>query len=181
MHASDEDLARRAAAGDGRHAFAMLVSRHQSEIRLTLRRLTRGNAALADDLAQEAFVKAWRSIGDFRGDSSFRTWMFRIAYHTFLSEVRRNTPDTEEIAEHHAVHRDAHEAREFMADFDAAMRQLRPEQRDAVHFALQRGFSHPEIADIMGIPVGTVKTHVLRGRQRLQEILGQWQEGFGHA
>ncbi|MFM7783457.1 MAG: RNA polymerase sigma factor [Gammaproteobacteria bacterium] len=181
MQASDEELARRAAAGDGRHAFAMLVSRHQSDVRSTLRRLTRGDAARADDLAQEAFIKAWRSIGDFRGDSSFRTWMFRIAYRSFLSEIRRNEPLTEEIEEHHAVHEDAHEAREFMADFDAAMRQLRPEQRDCVHFALQRGFSHPEIADIMGIPVGTVKTHVLRGRQRLQDILSQWQEGIADA
>ena len=89
MVPSDEELARRAAAGDGRRAFAMLVSRHQSDVRRTLRRLTRGNLALADDLAQESFVKAWRSIGDFRGDSSFRTWMFRIAYRSFLSEIRR--------------------------------------------------------------------------------------------
>lgn len=181
MHASDEELVRRAAAGDGRHAFATLVARHQSDVRATLRRLTRGNAALADDLAQEAFVKAWRSLADFRGESSFRTWMFRIAYRTFLSEARRHEPPTEEVGEHHAVHEDVHEAADFMADFDAAMRQLRPEQREAVHFSLQRGFSHPEIADIMGIPVGTVKTHVLRGRQRLQELLGQWQEGIGHA
>lgn len=181
IQASDEELARRAAAVDGRHAFAMLVSRHQSDVRNTLRRLTRGNAALADDLAQEAFLKAWRAIGEFRGESSFRTWMFRIAYRSFLSEVRRHEPATEEVEDHHAVREDAHEAREFMADFDAAMRELRPEQRDAVHFSLQRGFSHPEIADIMGIPVGTVKTHVLRGRQRLQELLSQWQEGFGNA
>lgn len=181
MVPSDEELARRAAAGDGRRAFAMLVSRHQSDVRRTLRRLTRGNLALADDLAQESFVKAWRSIGDFRGDSSFRTWMFRIAYRSFLSEIRRSEPDTTEIEDHHALHEDAHEAREFMADFDAAMQHLSAAQRDAIHFSLQRGFSHPEIADIMGIPVGTVKTHVLRGRHRLQELLGEWQEGFSHA
>ena len=53
-------------------------------------------------------------------------------------------------------------------------------QRDAVHFSLQRGFSHPEIAHIMGLPLGTVKTHVLRGRQKLQELLSDWQEGFGN-
>ena len=181
MSASDEELARRAAAGDGRHAFATLVSRHQSDVRRTLRRLTKGDTALADDLAQESFVKAWRSIGEFRGDSSFRTWMFRIAYRSFLSHIRRNEPDTTEVEDYHALHEDGHEEREFMQDFDAAMQRLSPAQRDAVHFSLQRGFSHPEIADIMGIPVGTVKTHVLRGRQRLQELLGQWQEGFSHA
>jgi RNA polymerase sigma-70 factor (ECF subfamily) len=137
--------------------------------------------ARADDLAQESLVKAWRNIAEFRGDSSFRTWMFRIAYRSFLSEIRRNEPDTTEIEDHHALGQDDHEGREFMEDFDAAMQRLSPAQRDAVHFSLQRGFSHPEIADIMGIPVGTVKTHVLRGRQRLQELLGQWQEGFSHA
>jgi RNA polymerase sigma factor (sigma-70 family) len=159
----------------------MLVARHQSDVRNTLRRLTRGDAARADDLAQEAFVKAWRSIAEFRGDSSFRTWMFRIAYRTFLSEVRRNEPQTEEVEDHHAVGRDDHESREFMQDFDAAMRLLGAAQRDAVHFALQRGFSHPEIAEIMGIPIGTVKTHILRGRHRLQEILSDWREGFSNA
>jgi RNA polymerase sigma-70 factor (ECF subfamily) len=178
---SDEELVRRAATAEGRNAFAMLVSRHQSDVRNTLRRLTRGDAARADDLAQEAFVKAWRSIGEFRGEASFRTWMFRIAYRTFLSEVRRNEPQTEEIGEHHAVGHDDHEGREFMADFDAAMGHLSLPQRDAVHFALQRGFSHPEIAAIMNLPIGTVKTHILRGRARLQEILSHWQEGFEHA
>ena len=181
MSPSDEELVRRAAGPDGRHAFAMLVARHQSDVRNTLRRLTRGDAALADDLAQESFVKAWRSIGSFRGDAAFKTWMFRIAYRTFLSEVRRNEPDTVEIEDHHAIGDDGHEQREFMADFDAAMGQLSAAQREAIHFALQRGFSHPEIADIMGMPIGTVKTHILRGRAKLQELLGHWQEGIGHA
>ena len=181
MSPSDEDLVRRAAGPGGRHAFAMLVARHQSDVRNTLRRLTRGDHALADDLAQESFVKAWRSIGDFRGDASFKTWMYRIAYRTFLSEVRRNEPQTEELEDYHVVAGDGHEAREFMADFDAAMALLSTSQRDAIHFALQRGFSHPEIADIMGIPVGTVKTHILRGRAKLQEILGHWQGGIAHA
>ena len=178
--ASDEELLRRAARPDGRQAFAVLVNRHQSEIRWSLRRLTRGNAALADDLAQETFIRAWRSLADFRGDSSFRTWLYRIAYRSFLSEVRRRDADTAEIAEHHALAPDQSEARAFMDDFDAALRQLSPAQRDAVHFSLQRGFSHPEIAHIMGLPVGTVKTHVLRGRQKLQELLRDWQEGFGN-
>ena len=66
------------------------------------------------------------------------------------------------------------------ADSAALQGQVSPAQRDAVHFSLQRGFSHPEIAHIMGLPLGTVKTHVLRGRQKLQELLSDWQEGFGN-
>lgn len=178
MEPSDEELARRAARPGGRQAFAVLVSRHQSDIRGSLRRLTRGNAVLADDLAQETFIKAWRSLAGFRGDSSVRTWLYRIAYRSFLSDLRRNEPQTEELGEHHAMAGDGTEAKEFMEDFALAMHQLSPAQRDAVHFALQRGFSHPEIANIMGLPIGTVKTHVLRGRQKLQELLRDWQEGF---
>lgn len=180
MTATDEELAARAARHDGRHAFAALVNRHQSEIRQSLRRLTRGNAALADDLAQETFIRAWRALADFRGEASFRTWLYRIAYRCFLSELRRNEPPTEELEERHAVAADPNAARDFMADFDAAMQQLSAAQRDAVHFSLARGFSHPEIAEIMGLPIGTVKTHVLRGRQKLQELLSDWQEGLGN-
>jgi RNA polymerase sigma-70 factor (ECF subfamily) len=180
VEASDEELARRAARPGGSQAFAVLVNRHQSEIRRSLRRLTRGNAALADDLAQEAFIKAYRSLAGFRGDSSFRTWLYRIAYRGFLSELRRNERQTQALGEQHAVTEagDGTEAKAFMEDFEVALRQLTPAQRDAVHFSLQRGFSHPEIADIMDLPIGTVKTHVLRGRQKLQALLSDWQEGF---
>lgn len=178
MGPSDEELVARVAQHDNRHAFAVLVRRHQSDIRSSLRRLTRGDEALADDLAQETFTRAYRSIRHFRGVASFRTWLFRIAYRCFLSDRRRPREDADEIAEHHAITRDATEAHDFMADFELAMRELSPAQRDAVHFSLQRGFAHPEIAEIMGLPLGTVKTHVLRGRQKLQELLADWREGF---
>jgi len=179
LEASDEQLLRRAARPDGRQAFALLVNRHQSELRGSLRRLTRGNAALADDLAQEAFIRAWRALGDFRGESSFRTWLYRIAYRCFLSELRRGDPQTAELGEWDATADDTAGAGAFMRDFERAMAALAPAQRDAVHLALARGFSHPEIADIMALPIGTVKTHVLRGRQKLQQLLGDWEEGFG--
>src|SRR5471032_2586889 len=78
-------LARR---GD-RQAFAKLVRAHQSRVRLQLRRLTRGDAALADDLAQETFVQAWLHLGDFRGDARLATWLHRIALTRFLQHVRR--------------------------------------------------------------------------------------------
>tara|TARA_B100001250_G_C19753834_1_gene769135 strand:+ start:638 stop:1207 length:570 start_codon:yes stop_codon:yes gene_type:complete len=173
---SDEELISRVQKHDNRHAFAVLVRRYQSEIRNTLRRFTRGNEALADDLAQETFVKIHRYIGDFRGESSFRTWIYQVAYRCFLDEQRKHRPDTEEVAEHHLVTEEPHEGEAFMRDFNRAMAMLSDEQRQAVHFSLQRGFAHPEIADIMNLPVGTVKTHILRGRNKLQELLSEWQE-----
>ena len=78
----------RARQGD-RHAFARIVRAHQSRVRLQLRRLTRGDAALADDLAQETFVQAWLHLNDFRGDARLATWLHRIALTRFLQHVRR--------------------------------------------------------------------------------------------
>src|ERR1700757_503455 len=72
-----------------RHAFAHLVRTHQSRVRLQLRRLTHGDAALADDLAQETFVQAWLHLADFRGDARLATWLHRIALTRFLQHVRR--------------------------------------------------------------------------------------------
>src|ERR1700744_4985636 len=72
-----------------RHAFARLVRAHQSRVRLQLRRLTHGDAALADDLAQETFVQAWLHLNDFRGDARLATWLHRIALTRFLQPARR--------------------------------------------------------------------------------------------
>ncbi len=178
---SDQELIARVLKQDNRHAFAMLVRRYQSEVRYSLRRFVRGDEALAEDLAQETFIKAYRSLAQFRGDASFKTWLYRIAYRAFLSHQRRPALDTVDVeAEDRAVEHDGHEQEAFMDDFERAMAELSDAQRDAVHFSLQRGFSHGEIAEIMNMPVGTVKTHILRGRARLQELLAQWQEGFEH-
>src|SRR5471030_1627690 len=78
----------RARQGD-LHAFARLVRAHQSRVRLQLRRLAHGDAALADDLAQETFVQAWLHLNDFRGDARLATWLHRIALTRFLQHVRR--------------------------------------------------------------------------------------------
>jgi len=180
MGPSDEELVRRVQRHDNRHAFAMLVKRYQSEVRNSLRRMTHGDASLADDLAQETFVRVHRSIHTFRGDSSFRTWVYRVAYRCFLSEIRKSAPPLETIEEHHWVEEQCNEQDAFMRDFNRAMTMLSAPQRDAVHFSIQRGFAHPDIAEIMGIPLGTVKTHVMRGRQKLQEMLSDWQEGLSN-
>src|SRR5205085_9484539 len=74
---------------DDRRAFAVLVERHQSRVRTVLRRLTRGDAALADDLAQETFVLAWRNLKNFRFEARFSTWIYRIAFNAWQSEARK--------------------------------------------------------------------------------------------
>jgi len=82
---SDGQLIARVVVSDDRHAFSELVRRHQSSVRATLRKLAGGNAALADDLAQEAFLLAYRNLKSFRQDAKFSTWLYRIAYNVCLS------------------------------------------------------------------------------------------------
>src|ERR1700761_8104544 len=88
----DTDLIARAAAGDAA-AFDALVRTHQSRLRGFLRRLSRGDAALADDLAQETFLEAWRKIGQYRGDGSFGSSLSRIGWSRFLMEARKHKPE----------------------------------------------------------------------------------------
>ena len=86
---TDAQLIARALVADDRHAFAELVRRHQSTVRACLRKLTAGNHALADDLAQETFVLAWRNLKSFRQEARFSTWLYRIATNCWLADARK--------------------------------------------------------------------------------------------
>ena len=86
---TDAELIARVVVQDDRHAFSELVRRHQSAVRATLRRLTAGNHALADDLAQETFVLAYRNLKSFRQEARFSTWLYRIATNCFLADARK--------------------------------------------------------------------------------------------
>src|SRR4029078_11662617 len=86
---SDAQLIARCLVGDDRHAFAELVKRHQSAVRACLRKLTVGNHALADDLAQDSFVLAWRNLKTFRQEARFSTWLYRIATNCWLAHARK--------------------------------------------------------------------------------------------
>ncbi|HSJ98040.1 MAG TPA: sigma-70 family RNA polymerase sigma factor, partial [Myxococcota bacterium] len=86
---SDAELILATLERDDRAAFAELVRRHQSQVRTVLRRLARGDAALADDLAQETFLLAWRNLARFRFEARFSTWLYRIAFNAWQSEARK--------------------------------------------------------------------------------------------
>lgn len=179
VRSNDAELVRRVVESDDRQAFAHLVERHQSGLRRSLRRFVRQDHALADDLAQECFLLAYRQLETFRGDSSFRTWLFRIGYRLFLSLVRSRAPTTEALEDTADIADDRHDpgslTNTFIRDFNRALTELAPEQARAVVLSLEHGFTHAEIAMIMSLPLGTAKSHVLRGRARLQAQLADWQ------
>ncbi|HYD88066.1 MAG TPA: sigma-70 family RNA polymerase sigma factor [Vitreimonas sp.] len=169
-----DDEARLVAAartGDSR-AFAALVDAHQQAVRGFLRRFC-GHWAEADDIAQEAFVTAWRKLAQFESRSSFRSWVsgigFRIARDARRSHQRASLRDTEWRAQQDETEDEAPlEDRIALAE---AMAALPEEQRAAVALCLGEGFSHSEAAAILKLPLGTVKSHVTRGRERLLQAL----------
>ncbi len=89
MSLTDAELVARVLLDDDHHAFAELIKRHQSAVRGLLRQLTRTDLALADDLAQETFVRAYKHIRSFRGEAKFSTWLYRIAYNCFREDARK--------------------------------------------------------------------------------------------
>ncbi|HEX6945281.1 MAG TPA: sigma-70 family RNA polymerase sigma factor [Casimicrobiaceae bacterium] len=182
---SDAALIARAVVQDDRHAFAELVRRHQSSVRACLRKLTAGNHALADDLAQETFVLAWRNLKSFRQEAKFSTWLYRIATNCWLADARKRkeellgdaadeTSDEDMAAAMGEVVPDHARSATLAMDLERAMAALSEGERAAIVQCYHNDLSHEEAAYVLGMPVGTVKTHILRGKQKLKLALAAW-------
>jgi RNA polymerase sigma factor (sigma-70 family) len=151
-------------------AFSELVRRRQSGLRNLLRRLSR-DPALADDLAQQAFLKAWRALPRLRSVGAFGAWLRRLALNTWLEHVRAAAPppvsaDPDELAGTASV-----TTAEEQLDLDQALAQLSRDERLCVVLAYHEGMSHAEISAATALPLGTVKSHVRRGGERLRALL----------
>jgi RNA polymerase sigma factor (sigma-70 family) len=172
---TDADLVARVLVDDDQHAFGELVRRHQSPVRGLLRQLTRTDVALADDLAQQTFLRAYKNIRSFRGEARFSTWLYRIAYNCFREDARRRKElvgiDEERLQTQH----DPQTANPALRhDLMRALSLLPLNERSAVLLCCQNGLSHDEAARVLEIPLGTVKTNVLRGREKLKRMLADW-------
>ena len=176
----DQELVAQAAAGS-REAFDELVRRHQVSIVSLARALTSGSAD-AEDLAQEVFLRVWRSLRGFRGDSTFRTWLHRVAvnvihsHHGRVSRLRRlfqaaPAEPAEDPIESAADPIDV-ESDVVMRDaIDKALATLPDELRVAVTLRDVQGLDYKEIAGVLDVPIGTVESRIFRGRQRLKPLL----------
>jgi RNA polymerase sigma factor (sigma-70 family) len=159
-------------------AFGVLVERHQSQVRTVLRRLTRGDVALADDLAQEVFVLAWRNLRKFRFEARFSTWLYRIAFNTWQSEARKKHEvllDLDDEGTSALALEVASEMPDVVArvDLERAMAVLSDGERAAITACFYADLSHEEAAAALGMPLGTVKTHILRARAKLKARLAK--------
>ena len=175
MELTDADLVARVLVDDDQHAFGELVRRHQSSIRGLLRQLTRNDLALADDLSQEAFIRAYKNIGSFRGEARFSTWLYRIAYNCFREDARRRKELVGIDESQWQSEIDPHTVEPGLKqDLMHALNLLPLAERTAVVLCCQNGLSHDEAARVLDIPLGTVKTNVLRGREKLKRTLAAW-------
>lgn len=177
----DQQLVERAQRGD-KHAFELLVIRYQRRLGRLISRFVR-NSAVAEDLTQEAFIKAYRALPSFRGESAFYTWLYRIGINTaknYLAALRRQAPtstpfDAEEAEEF--------EGSEFLQEVSTPENELMSKQvACVVNDSLQRlpedlrtaltlreidGLSYEEIAEVMNCPVGTVRSRIFRAREKI--------------
>jgi RNA polymerase sigma-70 factor (ECF subfamily) len=195
MSAADADraLVERAQQGDTR-AFEMLVVKYQRRIERLISRMVR-DADLVQDVAQETFIRAYRALPQFRGESAFYTWLYRIAVNTAkkaLVEMKRDPVLTESsrsrVAEDDETYRVDNElsdgetpeallaSKEIAATVNAAIDALSDDLRQAITLREIEGLSYEEIADVMNCPIGTVRSRIFRAREaiatRLRPLLG---------
>ena len=154
-------------------AFAHLVDAHGQAVRNFLRRIS-PSADEADDLAQEAFLTAWMNLRHLKDPAKFRTWVMGIAWRKAKTQARSagrsRARETEWQDAQESINPASHLDKAFA--LRQAMAQLAPEPRAAVALCLGAGFSHPEAAEALEMPLGTLKSHVRRGRVQLTQILG---------
>jgi len=181
---SDLELVRRVQRGE-RGAFDLLVLRYQHKVVKLVSRLLR-DPSEAEDVAQEAFVKAYRALGSFRGDSAFYTWLYRIAVNTarntMAARQRRPLAYEAELSENEQTvvqsrmrHGDTPEATvlsdEIHRTVNSAVEELPEDLRTAIILREIEGLSYEEIAEAMDCPVGTVRSRIFRAREAIDRSL----------
>lgn len=187
MESREEKLISKAAAGDGA-AFSELMTMHEKRMYAVALRMC-ANREDAQDCLQDAMLRVYRSIGGFKGQSSFSTWVYRITMNTCLDELRRrktrnassldtmleggwSPTDGENGPEKQAV---ASEQRRVL---NSAIAELPEDMRSAIVLRDVQGFSYEEIAEMLEVNIGTIKSRISRGREKLRQILRENAELF---
>jgi RNA polymerase sigma-70 factor (ECF subfamily) len=170
---NDEDLAlcARAAKGD-QAAFAMLVAKHERPLRSFLARMT--SADVADDVAQEAFLKAWRFASSYDGRARFSTWLTKIAWRCMLDEARKSRGVDVEVEVAPTQSTDSEQG-SLVADMLA---RLTEPERAALILCDGHGWSHSEAAELLRMPLGSLKTVVARAKSKCREM---WSSQYADA
>jgi len=166
----DSQLIKRVQLDNDHQAFACLMRQYQSPIRQFLRRLVQQDVAIADELAQDTFLKAFIHIKTYRGDGKFISWLFKIAYQEFISSTRKKSDlsnsDLEDVTD------SGNFEREMIANktVKVLLKHLKVDERAVIILHFSHDLSHQEISNIMKIPLGSVKSLIRRSKLKLQAI-----------
>lgn len=190
---TDQEIVVLARAGQ-EAAYRELIRRYERPLFSLLYRMVR-DRELAEDLAQEAFIKALNAIESYRPEYKFSSWIFKIANNAAIDHLRRReldtlslegsphaeTPEAVEatalqIGDRQESPLEAVEARELGGQIEQAIAQLRPEYRSCILLRHVEGRAYEEIAEILGLPLGTVKTYIHRARNELRQVLAHLRE-----
>jgi RNA polymerase sigma-70 factor (ECF subfamily) len=182
---ADRLLVERAQHGD-KHAFELLVSKYQRKLSRLLSRFIRDSGEV-EDVAQEAFIKAYRALPSFRGDSAFYTWLYRIGINTaknYLVAMGRRAPTATEFDSEEAEGFDDGDqlrdintpenvmmSKQIATTVNETMERLPEELRTAITLREIEGLSYEEIATIMSCPIGTVRSRIFRAREAIADKL----------
>lgn len=169
----EDDAALLRGVGEGsEQAFNRLVDRHQQAVRTFLRKLAGPDA---EDVAQEVFIAVWRRAHSFRGSASVRSWLFAIAWRKakdsqrrWFRRARRETEWGDATSSEALPTTDG-----IRFAVEQALAALPLDQRAAVMLCLAHGFTHAEAAEVLQLPLGTVKSHISRGREKLRALIGE--------
>ncbi|MDR2196097.1 MAG: RNA polymerase sigma factor RpoE [Gallionellaceae bacterium] len=181
----DQQLVERAQRGD-KHAYELLIAKYQRRLSRLIARFVRDSAEV-EDVTQEAFIKAYRALPTFRGESAFYTWLYRIGINTaknYLLATKRRAPtstpfDAEEAESFedagllHEVSTPENElmSKQVVEAVNSSLQQLPDELRTALTLREIEGLSYEEIADVMNCPIGTVRSRIFRAREAIAENL----------
>jgi RNA polymerase sigma-70 factor (ECF subfamily) len=170
-NSADNELVARVVSAQDTAAFGELVRRHQSHVRNFLRKLS-GDYTLADDLAQDCFIHAWEKLQTYSGRGSFIGWLLKVAYTTFLQSKRSAKRYTEIMssAGHVADQESGGQTRpdDEITDLEKFLAVLTEEERAIMVMSYACGLSHREIGDATDLPVGTVKSVIFRGKEKIR-------------
>ena len=188
MQRDDDRMVELALDGDSR-AFELLMEKHESKMYAVALRMCK-NREDAQDCLQDAMLRIYKALPSFKGQSSFSTWAYRITMNTCLDDLRRKKVRQAQsldqmlevgwspVDENNSTERHI-ENSELKRNLSKAIQTLPEEMRAAVVLRDVQGFSYEEIASILSTNVGTVKSRISRGREKLREILSRNQELFG--
>ncbi len=167
---SDQELVALAISSSDHKAFTSIVERYQSLIRQFLRRLTAGDTAQADDLAQDTFFMAYQKLHTFKGTGSLKSWLHTIAYRLFLKHIQKH--QMVELGENDPILiSEPQSALEADLLAEKMMQRLSADERVVMTLFMAAEMSHSQIVEVTDIPLGTVKSHIQRAKVKLQQLV----------